>query len=832
MTLPLLLAAVAWSGVPAGEVRAATPPTGEVAFSVPRGLYDAPFTVTLTAPGGGSVVTSVDGTPPTVPYTGPILVDRTLVLRAAEVSADGASSPIATHTYVFVDDVLTSAVMDPAIALDPASGPLVEATLRALPTVSVAVTTLSTVEEVGSIEWIDPVGDDAQVNGGVHIVGGTSWAYPKASIRFNFRGVYGPTTWDFDVYGPDTTGVRATDSFDALTLRSGNHDTVFYLAERGQHLRNLWFDETQLEMGHVMPHGRFAHAYVNGTYHGLFHVRERFGAGFMESYYGGSKADYETMTGAAVEDGRGEAWTAAVASANDWAEFSRRVQTDQYLDYMILNYYAGNAWDWYSWHNWMTSGPVDPDARGGFVFHGNDNDITLHYGWDVDITNLGGPSDVFPALVAAGDPDFRVAWMDAIHRNLESGGPLTAERAADRYERVAALADEAIWAESARWGQGWWTHDGAWVVERDNLLTNWFPLRTDEVLRQCRAAGWYPYRAPSFDRAPGVVTAGTTVTVSPTDDPPGELWVTTDGRDPRLPGGAPAPTATLATGDHAVVLEHGAVIRARMRHGDAWGPLESAFYEVDEPPPIVLNEWNAVAPDEVLAGGDSVLGQAPGNGGDWLEFVVIEDGLDLRGWRLNLTDRWGDAGELVFGDAPVLAHLAAGTILTVAEDLPEDPAYDPAAGDWRFHLRASREGSGEYISAADFDVTPLDWRLEIRDAEGWLRFGPVGESVEPRGGIGSDEVGRLQGEPSGETRRDSGDYGDGSSSTFGEPNTWSTGDQDLDELRGDPEPEPVDTAVVPPAPELGCGCDAAGGGGASAVWLAVAWAARRRSRRP
>ncbi|MBA2320329.1 MAG: CotH kinase family protein, partial [Deltaproteobacteria bacterium] len=661
-------------------------------FSVERGLYDTPVTVALTAGQGGALQYSLGGAAPARPYVEPLEISRTTVLRATETLADGTISPIVTHTYVFVDEVVGSPVMDPAIAGPNAA--VIADSLRVLPTVSIALpSALSLVEAGGSVEWIDPEGDESQVDCGVHIVGGTSWAYAKASIRLNFREEYGPTKWEHDVYGEDASGVRATDSFDAITLRSGNHDTVFYLAERGQHLRNLWVDETQLAMGHVMPHGRFAHAYVNGVYHGLFHVRERFGAGFMESYFGGDEADYETMTGTYVEDGTGAGWAAATAVAGDFAAFQQWVSVPQYLDYMVMNYYAGNAWDWYSWHNWMTSGPTTADARGGFIFHANDNDITLKYEWDVNILNLGGPSDVFPQLVAEGHPDFQVALADAIHRNFESDGPLTTENATARYERVADLADDAIWVESARWGLGWWDHDGEWVPERDALLTSWFPRRTDETLRQLRSVGWYPLQAPVFDVAEGVVGAGTVLAIT---SPGGELWVTTDGRDPRLPGGEVAPTA--ASGLDTVVLDRSTVVQARIRDGARWGPIESAFYEVDGPSPAILNEWNAAEPDALLADGDTALGRLAGNGGDWIELVVTEDGTDLRGWRITMEDRIGPAGEISLSDDPLLADLRAGTLLTIAEDLPEDAAYDPDGGDWRFHLRAGADGSGRYVS--------------------------------------------------------------------------------------------------------------------------------------
>jgi hypothetical protein len=83
-----------------------------------------------------------------------------------------------------------------------------------------------------------------------------------------------------------------------------------------------------------------------------------------------------------------------------------------------------------------------------------------------------------------------------------------------------------------------------------------------------------------------------------------------------------------------------------------------------------------------------------------------------------MTDRNGEAGALVFTDDPLLADVRAGTILTIAEDLPEDAAYAPDSGDWRFHLRAGARGTGRYVSATPFDVTSRDWQLTLQDAEG------------------------------------------------------------------------------------------------------------------
>ncbi len=806
------------------------PAAAAPSFSVERGAFEVPFELDLSPGEGGEVWARTAPGAAMAPWAGPVTVADTTVVQAQELRPDGSWSPVATHTYVAVPRVGDTSVMDPRITQDPALRATLDDSLRNLPLVSVVTAGgLSLTEAPGSVEWLDPVGDDSQVDCGVHIVGGASWAYPKTSVRLNFRSRYGAARWDFDVYGDDGAPVRATDSFDALSLRGGNHDSVFYLQGRGQYLRNRWADETQLAMGHVMPHGRFVHVFVDGTYHGVYHVRERFSAGFLGAYHGGDEADYEVVTGGVVEDGTGLAWAAIVADAGSYEALNRRVVIPQYLDYLMLQYYAANAWDWYSTHNWMGGGPAVP-GRGGWIFHGNDQDITLYYdAATTDITALGGPGDLFPALWAERHPDLVVAVADAVHRNFEGDGPVTADRAAARYEALAAELEDALVGESARWGGGWWDRDEEWVAERDWLLGTWFPQRTATFLAQARARGWYPVDAAVLDVPAGVVAAGTEVRALV---PAGAtVFATTDGSDPRLPGGAVAPAAAESAGPF--VVEHGLVVSVRSRFGDTWGPLERRFYEVDAPPAVVVNEWSGVAPDEVLAGGDAALGVVPGNGGPWVELVVLADGLDLRGWRLTTEDRWGRLGEVRLSDDPAWAALPRGTLFTVAADLPEDAAFDPAGGDWRFHARV-----GGALASGTLALAPLDARLTVWDAQGRVRFGPVGEGIEPRSGLGDDEVGAWKGALGPQVRRDGEAYGAASASTFGAANTWDGGSQDLEALRarapGDPPPgvdptaPPAATGPVAASPRAaGCGCASTGPGALPALWLALAFVRRR-----
>ena len=786
-------------------------------FSVERGVFAEPFALQITPEvDGATVLVSVDGSVPTAAVTGPIEVSGTSIVRAMELDGDGVAGPISTHTYLFPDDIVRQPAMDPAITQSAAYGDDVLETLASLPSISIVSSTpLTTTRSPVSAEYIDPDGDDLQVTCAAARTGTTSLGYPKNSLRFYFNGDYGPDEVDFDFWPLDGEGPAPSRTQEDLSLRAG-HDSVFYLGAQGQYTRNPWMDASQLAMGHTAPHGSYAHVYENGSYIGLYYVRERFGAAFMAAYLGGSKSGYEGVNEGTVKSGSGAAWGQIVANRSDFAALEPWLHVEHYLDYMLLNYYAGNTWDWTAYHNWAAAGPSAPNA-GGYRFYSSDSDICLYYDYPVNALYLPGPADIFPALMASGDPEFRVALADAIHRNLEGEGPLTPERAAARYDALATQIEAAVTAESARWGYGWWDRDGEWSTERARLMNGYFPYRTDELLAQVRAAGWYPLDAPVLSIPSGELERGDAVSIELPEGAEGaELWYTLDGTDPRARGGEPGSTAMLAEGGVVVVeMTHATVLRARQRSGASWGPVTLGEYAVAEAMPLVLNEWNTVGEDEQLddrgfvgSGSDDALGVIVGNGGPWMEFVLTET-VDLRGWRLTLADLRGPAGEIHFADDSRLAALPAGTLLTVSASLPEDARLDVEAGDWRLQLTATADGA--LARSSGFRVSAQEWQLSGWDADGHRRLGPVGEGISPRRGISAHEVGALLANPSSAVEADNGDYGASTRSTYAAPNSWEGGEQDLSGLRGGnggvvEPPDPVEDEPDPDEPVAEGGC--------------------------
>jgi hypothetical protein len=101
--------------------------------------------------------------------------------------------------------------------------------------------------------------------------------------------------------------------------------------------------------------------------------------------------------------------------------------------------------------------------------------------------------------------EFRRVFAARARQHLTNGGALTPDNAAERYRKWAKEIESAVVAESARWGDyrrdahpykmgpyELYTRDDHWRREIDRLLKEYFPKRTEVVLRLFREAGLYP----------------------------------------------------------------------------------------------------------------------------------------------------------------------------------------------------------------------------------------------------------------------------------------------------------------------------------------------------
>lgn len=542
---------------PAAHFATATPgaPNGEgfdgyldpPTVDPPRGFYDAPFTATIAAPAGATLVYTTDGTAPTLENgtvvgqgTATLEVTTTAFVRAAAFADGYAPSEVTTHTWLFLDDVLRQPAapagwpttwdgvsespvsgdyeMDPEVVdADPDA---VLAGLRDIPTLSIVTDPDALFgpdglyensaergeewERAVSVEWILPDGSTGFAETCGARIHGYGWRYHSAtkkhSFRLEFSRDYGAPKLEYPLFAD-----AEVERFDSIVLRAGGSKTWLDFRDpaNAQYLHDAFARDTARDMGKFDGHATYVHLYLNGLYWGLYDPVERPEAGFGEEYLGGESEEYDainrrTVTNEAV-DGTLDAYDELLARADadlstDVSAVEDMLDLDALIDYMLIHQYMVNRDGPCCFESNNMRGlrrRVDGEQFRFFVW---DMEYSL---WDAtDATNVevdvaGSISHVYARL--RDNADFRARYSERAHLHLTGTGALTPDAAAARYEARAREIYGPLLAESARWGDTYraapYTRDVEWQAEYDRLMEEFFPYRTQELVDQLAAAG-------------------------------------------------------------------------------------------------------------------------------------------------------------------------------------------------------------------------------------------------------------------------------------------------------------------------------------------------------
>ncbi len=549
------------------------------------------------APGGRFSLGSV--------YTGPLRITKTTCLRARALRNGWLSTNVDTHTYVFLADVITRKQadvlargypgrwfgaypadyeMDPQICTDAAYANLMDDALLAIPTLSLVtnkdnffsqtndpqtggIYVYTGHSSTGGRDWERPVSvelftkdgtKEFQVNGGVRIQGGESRNPPKCpkhSLGLRFRNEYGPSRLEFPLF--DGSPVE---SFDALQLRGffNNAWTHWDPSQRlrTQYIRDQWMHDSLLDMGNVdAGRGLYVHLYLNGIYWGLYLIQERPVASHYAAYNGGDEDRIDAINGnrTPATDGTTQAWNElkSIVASRNWARIEQAMDIDNFIDWTLLGLFAGNH-DLKTDGNWRTAGG-GPDRR-PWRFYSWDGEQVLVNVNQSGTSPAADPTGLLSPLESI--EEFRLRFGDRVHKHLFHGGALTPQQNAARWTRRANEIDLAVIAESARWGDYrrdmhqyssgpylLYTRNAHWIPEKNRLLNDYFPRRTDIALNQFKSRGLYPsvgapvfYVIGTYQHGGHVASRGTLSMQGAT----GTVWYTLDGTDPRVMMGGPA----------------------------------------------------------------------------------------------------------------------------------------------------------------------------------------------------------------------------------------------------------------------------------------------------
>jgi hypothetical protein len=687
--------------------------TDPVRFSLERGLYKGPLTISLSCPTPGAEIRyTTDGSTPTAStgtvYGEPITLTETAAVRAMAVSPNRLPSRVETHSYIL--DVSSRILRLPVISIvtDPdnlyGSSGIMEVTPRN------TVYRGRAWERPVSVEWIRPEDNGGfAVDCGIRIQGGdyvrqrynyrdSSAPWGKYSFRLYFRGDYGAGRLEY----PLIEGVPV-ESFDTVVLRAGMNDATNPFL-RDEFARRLFADT-----GNISPRGTWAHLFLNGVYEGYYNPTERVDLDFLQSWRGTGK-DYDLIAQfGEIQAGNTIEWNRMLnyAKANDLSRpdryqvFEQMLDLTNFADYMLVHIYA-NVGDW-PHNNWRAARERRPGELWRFIMW----DAEWSFGWSQQMTDNifldqlqptdnNGPElrVLFRRLLAS--PEWRLLFADRVHKFLYNGGTLSKERLLEIYDPLRDALVSVIPGFNN-------TIQNSWIPNRERYLTN-------------HLAGvnlWASANAPVFNQPGGAVPDGFAVMLSVPD---GDIFYTTDGSDPRLRfTGAINPGARLFDPADPVIIDREMTVKARTRSGTEWSALTEATFQIGRiGSPVRISE----------------IMYHPA-GGEEFEFIEILNtspvAVDLSGFSLEGVEFHFVQGTMLDGGSRLV--LAAdddpGAFAVRYPDVRPAGWYAGSLSNGGERL-ALRDATGGIIGSVDYD-----------DAKGWPAAadgnGPSLEVIDPLG---------------------------------------------------------------------------------------------------
>ena len=344
---------------------------------------------------------------------------------------------------------------------------------------------------------------------------------PKHSFRLVFKEKYGPKTLKYPLFGEDEPS-----KFDQLILRCHFGNSWQHWKEdnrqRAQYTRDVWARRMQRRLGRTSVNALYVNLFLNGMYWGLYNIAERVDDQFGKDHIGGVKADVDVIK---IEESGGNHLEAAQGNIDSWkratglaaivggssvnvpgipadlsADEAYKALKDSlldipaFIDYMLINQYGGNT-DW-DHHNWYAVRSRGADNK-GFRILCWDSEVIEE---KVNENNLGKnngknyPTGIFHNLLH--NDDFARRYVRRAKQLLAPEGLLGEQSVVELWDSLHDVIASVLYAESARWGDyrrdvhkyttkgQLYTVDDHYAAERNRLLTQYFPYRSDIVLGQ------------------------------------------------------------------------------------------------------------------------------------------------------------------------------------------------------------------------------------------------------------------------------------------------------------------------------------------------------------
>lgn len=454
----------------------------------------------------------------------------------------------------------------------------------------------------------------------------------KCSWNIFFRGDFGAGELDYPLFpGYD---VR---KFQSLRLRAGKNDIG------NPHISDEMLRRVFGDMGHVSPRGLVCSVYFNGVYKGVYNLAERVREPLFQEHYRSENIWEVRYVSEWVDGLPSEVANQNVASWNNfnnvinntasaayWTAVQAVADLDNFADYYLFNIYT-SMWDW-PWNNYVfyrerSNGPdgrfryTTWDLEGACLINSYHTDYITSVLKDhnyntiaLDLTGRDGNSDlsrIFARLRT--NAEWRLKFADRVNRAMFNGGVLDdrdpdgagplKSRLKTRLDELVAEAGPLVQYNTGQALRTAWFD--TWVNPSTGRRTVILPkgvkgavgytpghLRAPNGTYNATDTFWPETEPPVLSPFGGTVAAGTRVTMTGSvGNVPGGVTIyhTSNGSDPRLPGGAVHPAAIAYTVPVPFVQISTIKARSRNNTNNEWSALTETTYLVDAVPATAAN---------------------------------------------------------------------------------------------------------------------------------------------------------------------------------------------------------------------------------------------------
>ncbi|MDB4537686.1 lamin tail domain-containing protein [Akkermansiaceae bacterium] len=561
-------------------------------FDNKGGFYDGPITVTLTSQTpGASIRYTTDGTEPTLTngndYTIPLSLSivtnrKGHVIRARAFLEDYIPSNVKTHTFLIQQDVRLRTSPSLVYAGDPQRSLYDPFGVMAI---NGGTYTSSQWSPTGIADYNNVINRGQAYERLIHAefyfpdgtvgfrtdvglrVAASSYSRPrmqltqtsaspwpaqpvqKPSFNLYFRDEYGNPSVNLPFNGPD----RGVNNYERFRVRAGKNDIL-----------NPWvIDELvrrlSRDMGNGASVGVVNSLYVNGELKGFYNMVERLREPLFRSLHSeDNNAQWDVLQFEGndnVAEGDKVAWNNMISRLNaatnvtNWEQVLEVADVVNMADYYLLNIY-GATWDW-PHNNWVAAKERSPegryrlyvwDAEGAFNNKGN-RPVSQEMIQTYIATGSGELRDLWRGLNRW--EEFRILFADRINKHMFNGGVLDDRNYASSHlkgeldQLVTEFSDLLSVMNSQTVNVSKPANWASPTTGRRRYLFG--PVREDFRDKNL----WPETLPPEFSQFGGTVARGSSLKV--TNDS-GLIYYTTDGTDPRLPGGGVNPAAVSQVG--------------------------------------------------------------------------------------------------------------------------------------------------------------------------------------------------------------------------------------------------------------------------------------------